>query len=130
MEDMRCERARMLLALLSCKSWSSTSGSARAKLFSMLLGRPGTLTPLPLANCSLPAVTHLAAENSLWQCHAACITLPSHEAQPSTSLIAPVHGFTGELSLPASAQLSNITHACHISHLYNPYKLGRCSCHL
>lgn len=51
MEDMRWERARMLLALLNCGSGSSNSGSVSAKLFSVLFGRPGALIPLALA-CS------------------------------------------------------------------------------
>ena len=57
MEDMRFECARMLLALLSCASGSSNSGSASAKLFSVLFGRPDAQYPLALACCSLPAVT-------------------------------------------------------------------------
>ena len=65
MEDMRCERARMLLALLSCGSGSSASGSASAKLFSMLFGRPGVLAPLTLACCSMPVITHMSW-NNLW----------------------------------------------------------------
>lgn len=58
MDEIRCERAFMLFALLSCSSGSSTSGSASAKLFRVLLGRPGTLAAVGRACLSMPAVMH------------------------------------------------------------------------
>ena len=54
-EETRLERARMLLALLSCSSGSSASGSASAKLLRALFGLPGTLASLGLAPDSPPA---------------------------------------------------------------------------
>ena len=54
-EETRLERARMLLALLSCSSGSSASGSASAKLLRALFGLPGILASLGLAPDSLPA---------------------------------------------------------------------------
>ena len=56
MDEMRWERALMLLALLSCGSGSSYSGSASAKLLSVLFGRPGILAAVALACLSMPAV--------------------------------------------------------------------------
>ena len=56
MDEIRCERAFMLFALLSCGSSSSYSGSASAKLFSVLFGRPGSLAAVALACLSMPAV--------------------------------------------------------------------------
>ena len=78
-EETRLERALMLLALLSCDSGSSTSGSASAKFLSALFGLPCTLASLGLVPDSLPADCRCSSENCAEdECHsnlgACCLT--------------------------------------------------------